>query len=434
MADGFLTRHGFPRGFRFVPTELELIRLLSHRIHRGKLPPSFDRIFHNLRILDYHPEELYERYKEDAEHHYIYFFSRREFQKKGAGGAAPGDKDQKKGAGGAPPGDKNQKGPRLVRAARGGGWKASGGGQNLRWPRRKGGFYAGRWMTLVFYDRGVDKSKWSMHEFVVPVHEQENLISSPPTHFKDLALYRLYILRSAAMESENDGAGGSTRMLANTYDDHFSPSTAVVPCTPVQPWGVFDAGASTSQMPPPPQHRPSVEHAHCYHHHSASSAAARQQAHDMPVHDAGLPGDWCQFVSPRGRHRRRCQCCQPQPTRRQTGLPLRRRTALGKKPVTSWPRAHRVCRRPLGARRRSSTPTPRQSRRTPSLQTVLSRRRRRRRPGRRMSCRPPKTSAWPMGCRTGISTSRHSTITASSSPWRDTGVPSVRRTAGDGGR
>ena len=38
-------------------------------------------------------------------------------------------------------------------------------------------------MTLVFYDRGVDKSKWGMHEFVVPVHEQENLIiSSPPTH------------------------------------------------------------------------------------------------------------------------------------------------------------------------------------------------------------------------------------------------------------
>ena len=54
-----MTRHGFPRGFRFVPTELELIHLLSHRIHRGKLPPPFDRIFHDLRIRDYHPEELY---------------------------------------------------------------------------------------------------------------------------------------------------------------------------------------------------------------------------------------------------------------------------------------------------------------------------------------------------------------------------------------
>ncbi|RLM93366.1 hypothetical protein C2845_PM08G01200 [Panicum miliaceum] len=58
-ADGSLTRHGFPRGYRFVPTQLELIYLLSDRIHRGKLPPGFDRIFHNLRILDYHPEELY---------------------------------------------------------------------------------------------------------------------------------------------------------------------------------------------------------------------------------------------------------------------------------------------------------------------------------------------------------------------------------------
>jgi len=69
-----------------------------------------------------------------------------------------------------------------MRAARGGGWKASGGGQNLRWPRSKGGFFAGRMMTLVFYDRGVDKSKWGMHEFVVPVPEQEKNLTTPPTH------------------------------------------------------------------------------------------------------------------------------------------------------------------------------------------------------------------------------------------------------------
>ncbi|RLN22061.1 NAC domain-containing protein 48-like [Panicum miliaceum] len=130
-ADGSLTRHGFPRGFRFVPTQLELIYLLSDRIRRGKLPPGFDRIFRNLRILDYHPEELYGPIHATspatssptpllislsdvrsaiaaAEH--VLAESRREFQKQGAGGAAPGDKDQKD--------------PRLVRAARGGGWKA----------------------------------------------------------------------------------------------------------------------------------------------------------------------------------------------------------------------------------------------------------------------------------------------------------------------
>jgi len=93
-----------------VPTELELIRLLSHRIHRGKLPPPFDRIFHNLRILDYHLEELYGisltpslpppnprlilflslslTYKEDAEHHY------KEDAERCKEDAAPGDKNR----------------------------------------------------------------------------------------------------------------------------------------------------------------------------------------------------------------------------------------------------------------------------------------------------------------------------------------------------
>ncbi|RLN23433.1 hypothetical protein C2845_PM07G39180 [Panicum miliaceum] len=180
-------------------------------------------------------------------------------------------------------------------------------------------------MTLVFYDRGVDKSNWGMHEFVVPVHEFENL-SSPPTHFKDLALYRLYILRSSDMESENDGAGSSSQMLANDYDDdHFSPSTAVAPCPPVQPWGIFDAGLSTSQMPPQQQHRPSIEHAAHYYHHqfafgaASAGAAAQQQARDMPVHGAGLHGDSCQFASPPAP----VPCRQPPRTRRHTELPRR---------------------------------------------------------------------------------------------------------------
>ena len=95
-----------------MPTELELIHLLSHRIHRGKLPPLFDRIFHNLRILDYHPEELYGisltpslpppepspdfislslTYKEDAEHHY------KEDAERYKEDAAPGDKNRGQG-------------------------------------------------------------------------------------------------------------------------------------------------------------------------------------------------------------------------------------------------------------------------------------------------------------------------------------------------
>ncbi|XP_025791727.1 NAC domain-containing protein 72-like [Panicum hallii] len=278
-ADGSLTKHGFPRGYRFVPTSLELISILSDQIRGRTLPPPLHTIFQDVRILDYHPEELYERFKDAAEHRYIYFFSVREFQKPGACAAVPEDKDQKE--------------PRPVRVARGGGWKPSGGGQVLRWPRKKGGFVAGRMVTMVFYDRvdGGDgvKSNWGMHEFLVP--------------FYDLALYRLYILKGGDMESEN-GAGSSSsssiQMMSNAYD-HFPVS----PCPPLQPWGIstgnyhrpLDAGASTSQMlPPPPQH-PSLEHAQYYQYQQqhAFGAAAAPQAYTMPVHGAEFPGNMYQY-------------------------------------------------------------------------------------------------------------------------------------------
>ena len=58
-ADGSLTKHGFPRGYRFVPTSLELISILSDQIRGRALPPPLHTIFHDVRILDYHPEELY---------------------------------------------------------------------------------------------------------------------------------------------------------------------------------------------------------------------------------------------------------------------------------------------------------------------------------------------------------------------------------------
>ncbi|CAO2209418.1 unnamed protein product [Urochloa humidicola] len=275
LAAGSLTKHGFPRGYRFVPTPLELVSLLSGQIHGGgnlPLPPPFDSIFHDVPILHYHPEELYEMYKEDAEHRYIYFFSVRQFQKQQQGAAIPEEKGQKE--------------PRPVRVAKGGGWRPSGGGQVLAWS--KGGSVAGRMVTMVFYDGGRDKSSWGMHEFVVPVDDTLSSLHPIPKHtrFYDLALYRLYILRSGDMESENSGAGSSShQMLSNAYDDYVPPP----PCPPVQPWGIFAAGASTSQMPPPADH---------YYHDQAGGAAQQQQAPNVPLHGARLPGDSCQFPSP----------------------------------------------------------------------------------------------------------------------------------------
>nr|TKV93959.1 hypothetical protein SEVIR_9G264300v2 [Setaria viridis] len=303
MADGSLTKHGFPRGYRFVPTQLELLSILSQYIETGgALDPPLHGIFHDIRILNYHPEELHERYKDDAEHRYIYFFSERQFQKAGPGVAVPEDKDHKE--------------PRPVRVARGGGWKPSGGGQVLRLPRKKGGFVAGRMVTMVFYDRvaggGVVKSNWGMHEFVVPVDQE---MTSPPTkytRFHDLALYRLYILKSGDMESDNGAAGSSSQMMPKGYDP-YAPSTSVAPCPPLQPSGIFTgnkalaAGASTSHMPPPPpqqQQLPSAQHAQYYHHQhafvgaTAAGAGAQPHVHNMPVLGAGLPGNLRQFAVP----------------------------------------------------------------------------------------------------------------------------------------
>ncbi|CAN6305221.1 unnamed protein product [Urochloa humidicola] len=311
MADGSLTKHGFPRGYRFVPTPLELLSLLSIRVHGQPLPPPHDAIFHDISILGYHPEELYERYKDGAEHRYIYFISEREFQKAGAGVAVPEDKDQKE--------------PRPVRVARGGGWKPSGGGQVLRLPRKRGGFVAGKMVTMVFYDRvaGSDavKSNWGMHEFIIPVDEKLTSTPTKYTRFHDLALYRLYILKSGDMESDN-AAGSSSQIMPNAYKHLSGTMPAVAPYPPLQPMGTMifggnqplAAGASTSKLPPPPhqplgtfngnqpldagtstskmppqqqQQLPSSQHAHYYPHQHIFGAATYRQAHNMPLLGAG---------------------------------------------------------------------------------------------------------------------------------------------------
>lgn len=125
---------------------------------------------------------LADKYEVDKEHRYIYFFSWREFQKPaGAGGPAFNKKRQRRGAGGQ---DEDDNEPRPVRLAKGGGWKPSGGGQVLHWPKDKGGFVAGKMVTMVFYDHREGsskeqqvKSQWGMHEFTVPVDPR--LLSKP---------------------------------------------------------------------------------------------------------------------------------------------------------------------------------------------------------------------------------------------------------------
>uniref|UniRef100_A0A0A9GQI6 Uncharacterized protein n=1 Tax=Arundo donax TaxID=35708 RepID=A0A0A9GQI6_ARUDO len=71
-----LTKHGFLRGYRFVPDNLEVFTqkknlevfgLLHDRIHGRTLLLLVAAVFHDLRILDHHPQDLYEAYKEYVE-------------------------------------------------------------------------------------------------------------------------------------------------------------------------------------------------------------------------------------------------------------------------------------------------------------------------------------------------------------------------------
>jgi hypothetical protein len=127
--------------------------------------------------------------------------------------------------------------------------------------------------------------------------------------FHDLALYRLYILKSGDMESDNGAAASSSQMMPKGYDP-CALSTSVAPCPPLQPWGVFTgnkalaAGTSTSQYmlpPPPPQQQQqqqlhSAQHAHYYHHQqhafvraATAAGAAQPHARNTPVLGAAPP-------------------------------------------------------------------------------------------------------------------------------------------------
>ncbi|KAL6641208.1 hypothetical protein ACP70R_019389 [Stipagrostis hirtigluma subsp. patula] len=220
-ADGALTKYGFPRGYRFVPKNLELLSLLGERLRGRRLPPPLSDIFHDLRILEHHPQDLYEAYKEHEEHGCIYFFSQREF---------PGTKSADGGGKKA-----NQ---RPVRACRGGGWKPSGGGKPIKAGSKKNAPVVGKMVTMVFYEKPHDdggdkkapvKTNWGLHEFTV---------RSPGDKYSELAVYRLYKLKNKETKEEEarqvqDHANGVDHCVATVSGDH-QPSTSTVMVPPAQ--------------------------------------------------------------------------------------------------------------------------------------------------------------------------------------------------------
>ncbi|KAB8112741.1 hypothetical protein EE612_051432, partial [Oryza sativa] len=51
-------KHGFPRGFRFVPRDQELLDILDDKLRGAPLDRALDAVFHDTRILDFHPAKL----------------------------------------------------------------------------------------------------------------------------------------------------------------------------------------------------------------------------------------------------------------------------------------------------------------------------------------------------------------------------------------
>ncbi|CAM0956419.1 unnamed protein product [Alopecurus aequalis] len=178
VVDDGRNQHGFPRGYHFVPQDIELIRFLKAKLNGRPLPYPLPNIFLDVRFRNFHPAELYEMYKGHEEAGYIYFFDCREFPTRRGGK------------------------PKPVRATKNGVWKASGGGKALT-TMKHGGAVVGYKLTLVFYlkkypgDKDPDKTEWGLNEY--------SWITEPNNKDTDWALYRLYKLNKGK-EKKNKGS------------------------------------------------------------------------------------------------------------------------------------------------------------------------------------------------------------------------------------
>ncbi|EAZ16063.1 hypothetical protein OsJ_31504 [Oryza sativa Japonica Group] len=193
------------------PDDGELLDILDDKLRGAPLDRALDAVFHDTRILDFHPAKLYGMYAEDEENGYIYFFSTIEFK-----AAKP----------------KQKKWPR--RAAQGGRWKAVLGSSQMV---EVGGVPVGRKLSMEFYVKGV-RTNWGMHEFV--------RIIGPNIEVADLAVYRLHKLWTNGEEkpgdlaadvakSTNQSGQASAADYYQTYQNAVSQAYAYAPPPPPPP-------------------------------------------------------------------------------------------------------------------------------------------------------------------------------------------------------
>ncbi|KAK2981176.1 hypothetical protein RJ640_000287, partial [Escallonia rubra] len=127
----------FPPGYRFLPTDEELIVCyLARKVHNLELPPNK---IGEVNLYEYHPQELAGMCGSSGDQ-WVYFFT-------------PRDR-------------KYKNGNRPNRVVCGGYWKATGADKDIK----SGGRVVGAKKSLVFYvgnpSKG-SKTNWIMHEFVL---------------------------------------------------------------------------------------------------------------------------------------------------------------------------------------------------------------------------------------------------------------------------
>ncbi|XP_040383928.1 NAC domain-containing protein 72-like [Oryza brachyantha] len=191
-------KHGIARGFHFVPDDLDLLDILDDKLRGLLTDPAHDAVFHDVRILDFHPATLYEMYAEDEVDGCIYFFSRREFRR--------------------------AKKKKTMRAAKYGQWKVFGSCKTI------GAVAVGRRYTLEFYERRFDSSNnhsvrtnWCMHEFL--------RIIGPENEVSGLAVYRLYnkMATTIGEEKAEDNPVDCAKNM-NHHGQASAAGMAVPPC------------------------------------------------------------------------------------------------------------------------------------------------------------------------------------------------------------
>ncbi|KAG8091594.1 hypothetical protein GUJ93_ZPchr0012g21106 [Zizania palustris] len=150
--------HFVPGGVKFRPTDLDFLTILNLLLDgRTSLPGRLSVIFHEIRVLEFHPALLYETYAKDKEDGYIYFFSSRELR-------------------------------RAVWVGNGAGaWKVTGNNAKTVYDddvdvvqKRNFVFYQCRFDG----DKEPIRTNWAMHEFTRIIGSQDRVA--------DLAVYRLY--------------------------------------------------------------------------------------------------------------------------------------------------------------------------------------------------------------------------------------------------